>query len=220
MGGPDGVRGVVTGTSTRVAAPAAATLAALLLAGCGGGAPAGPATSTASPRPTATALPSVTGTPSVTGRPTASPAIRVHSPAFASGGRIPVRYTCRGSGVPPPLAWTGLPAGTASVALVVDDPDAPGGTYTHWVVFNLPPTASGLAGARLPAGAAQARNSSGQAGYIGPCPPSGTHHYRFTVYAERSRLALPGGAGLPAALAAIKEHAAASGRLTGLFSAG
>ncbi len=99
----------------------------------------------------------------------------------------------------------------------MDDPDAVGGTYTHWVVFNLPGTADGITGGRLPAGAAQAQNSGGQAAYLGPCPPSGTHHYRFTVYAEPQRLPLPEGAPLAEALKAIKADAISSGRLTGLF---
>ena len=100
----------------------------------------------------------------------------------------------------------------------MDDPDAVGGTYTHWVVFNLPATASGITGGQLPAGAAMAQNSGGQAAYLGPCPPSGTHHYRFTVYAEPKRLSLPAGASLTEALTAIKSNAISSGRLTGLFS--
>jgi Raf kinase inhibitor-like YbhB/YbcL family protein len=111
-----------------------------------------------------------------------------------------------------------VPAGAVSIALVMDDPDAPGGTFTHWVVFNLPPTATGIAGGRLPSGAAQARNSGGHTAYLGPCPPSGTHHYRFTVYAERRRLSLPRGAALRDVLNAIKTNAIASGQLTGLFS--
>ncbi len=101
---------------------------------------------------------------------------------------------------------------------MMDDPDAVGGTYTHWVVFNLPRTTSGITDGRLPRGAAQARNSGGEAAYIGPCPPSGTHHYRFTVYAERIRLPLPDGASLLEALRAIKANAVAAGRVTGVFS--
>jgi Raf kinase inhibitor-like YbhB/YbcL family protein len=102
----------------------------------------------------------------------------------------------------------------------MDDPDAPSGTFTHWVVFNLPATSRGIAGGRLPAGAAQGQNGRGQAAYTGPCPPSGTHHYRFTVYAEPRRLPLQAGASLPEALAAIRANPLASGRLTGLFASG
>jgi hypothetical protein len=143
----------------------------------------------------------------------------VRSPAFAEGATIPVRYTCRGSNTPVPLSWTGVPSSTASIALVVDDPGAPGGTFTHWVVFNLPATASGITGGHLPTGSAEAQNSNGRAAYFGPCPPSGTHHYRFTVYAEPKRLPLPAGAPLAEALHTIRAEPLASGRLTGLLSA-
>jgi Raf kinase inhibitor-like YbhB/YbcL family protein len=144
----------------------------------------------------------------------------VRSPAFAAGATIPVRFSCRGSNTPIPLTWTGVPSGAASVALIMDDPDAPSGTFTHWVVFNLPATSRGIANGRLPAGAAQAQNGRGQDAYTGPCPPSGTHHYRFTIYAEPKRLSLQAGASLPEALTAIKANPISSGRLTGLFSSG
>lgn len=143
----------------------------------------------------------------------------MHSPAFAEGTTIPARFTCRGSSTPVPLSWRSIPPGTASIALVVDDPDAPGGTFTHWVVFNMPGTADGITGGHLPAGAAEAQNSNGRAAYFAPCPPSGTHHYRFTVYAEPKRLPLQAGAPLADALQAIRAQPLASGRLTGLFSA-
>jgi len=146
--------------------------------------------------------------------------ITVRSPAFAAGAMIPVRFSCRGSNTPIPLTWTGVPAGAASVALIMDDPDAPSGTFTHWVVFNLPVTTRGITNGRLPAGAAQAQNGRGQAAYTGPCPPSGTHHYRFTVYAEPKRLPLQAGASLAETLAAIRSDPLAFGRLTGLFASG
>ena len=196
-----------------VAAAVAAVLTSLFLAACGGNAdgPGG-----ASRSPARAAVTSVTPTAA-----SAAPVtIIVHSPAFTAGTPIPARFTCKGSNTAPPLTWSGLPTDAVSIALVVDDPDAPGGTYTHWVVFNLPPTTTGIVGARIPAGAAQARNSGGQPGYMGPCPPSGTHHYRFTIYAEQRRLELPDGVAVREALDAIKTNAIASGRLTGLFSSG
>ena len=185
---------------------------ALLLTACGrsSSGPAGPSGSGPAASTPGTEAPATTPASPVT--------LTVRSPSFADNAAIPARFSCRGSNTPPPLTWTGIPSGTVTIALVMDDPDAAGGTYTHWVVFNLPATASGLAGGNLPAGAAQAQNSGGQAAYLGPCPPSGTHHYRFTVYAEPGRLALPAGASLAQALAAIKSHAISSGRLTGLFS--
>jgi Raf kinase inhibitor-like YbhB/YbcL family protein len=193
----------------RAAVGAVTVLAALLLAACGGsGGSTGssPAASSAGPA-TPTAAPS-------------GATINVRSPAFAAGAMIPVRFSCRGSNTPIPLTWTGVPAGAASVALIMDDPDAPSGTFTHWVVFNLPATTRGIMNGRLPAGAAQAQNGRGQAAYTGPCPPSGTHHYRFTVYAEPRRLPLRAGASLAEALAAIRSDPLASGRLTGLFASG
>jgi Raf kinase inhibitor-like YbhB/YbcL family protein len=189
----------------RAGAGMLAALAAALLAACGES--GGPSTSTPAGQATAAT-------------PSSAAAITVRSPAFAAGATIPVRFSCRGSNRPIPLTWTGVPAGAASVALVMDDPDAPSGTFTHWVVFNLPATSSGITNGRLPAGAAQAENGRGQAAYTGPCPPSGTHHYRFTVYAEPKKLALPARAALPEALAAIKANPLSSGRLTGLFGGG
>jgi Raf kinase inhibitor-like YbhB/YbcL family protein len=182
-------------------------LAALLLAACGGSTGSGPAATSA-------------GLATPTAAPSGAATITVRSPAFAAGAMIPVRFSCRGSNTPIPLTWTGVPASAASVALIMDDPDAPSGTFTHWVVFNLPVTTRGITNGRLPAGAAQAQNGRGQAAYTGPCPPSGTHHYRFTVYAEPKRLPLQAGASLTEALAAIRSDALAFGRLTGLFASG
>jgi Raf kinase inhibitor-like YbhB/YbcL family protein len=191
----------------RAAVGALIGLAALPLAACSG---ASGGSTGSSPAPSS-------ATPAT---PSSATAITVRSPAFGAGAMIPVRFSCRGSNTPIPLAWAGIPAGAASVALIMDDPDAPSGTFTHWVVFNLPATSRGITGGRLPAGAAQAQNGRGQAAYTGPCPPSGTHHYRFTVYAEPRRLPLQAGASLPQALAAIRANPLASGRLTGLFASG
>jgi Raf kinase inhibitor-like YbhB/YbcL family protein len=191
----------------RAAVGALTGLAALLLAACGG---TGGGSTGSSPAPSSAAP----------ATPPSAAAIAVRSPAFAAGTMIPVRFSCRGSNTPIPLAWAGVPAGAASVAMIMDDPDAPSGTFTHWVVFNLPVTSRGITNGRLPAGAAQAQNGRGQAAYTGPCPPSGTHHYRFTVYAEPRRLPLQAGASLADALAAIKANPLASGRLTGLFASG
>ena len=116
------------------------------------------------------------------------------SSAFAEGGEIPTRYTCEGEDVSPPLAWSQAPSGTRSLALIVDDPDAPDPkapkmTWVHWVLYNLPPTAGQLLEAvestALPAGTGAGLNDWQQPGYGGPCPPQGDkpHHYIFTVYA-------------------------------------
>jgi hypothetical protein len=170
-------------------------LAGVLATGCGGGGGG-------------TTVP----TPSV---PTT---VRVTSSAFADGATIPDQYTCAGGGQSPPLTWS-APAGAAAEALVVDDPDAPGGTFVHWVVVDLPGSADGLpAGGAVPAGATQARNSAGGTGWTPPCPPSGTHHYRFTVYALRAAAGLADGAGTDDALSAIGRLATGRGQLTGLVT--
>jgi Raf kinase inhibitor-like YbhB/YbcL family protein len=146
-----------------------------------------------------------------------SASITVDSPDITEGGPIPARYTCDGQGVSPPLRWSGVPPDAAVLALVVDDPDAPRGTYTHWVVVDIDPAVTSVARGQSPPGAQQIVNSAGRAFYMGPCPPSGVHHYRFTVYALSRRLALPSRASLQSALDAIAEAATAQGRLTGTY---
>jgi Raf kinase inhibitor-like YbhB/YbcL family protein len=110
--------------------------------------------------------------------------LRLTSTAFASRGEIPSLYTCEGSDTSPPLAWSGVPAGTKSLALVVEDPDAPDPAaprtiWVHWVLYDLPPTSTGVAegDAALPAGTRQGRNDWDRTGYGGPCPPVGRHRY-------------------------------------------
>ncbi|MFL6077764.1 MAG: YbhB/YbcL family Raf kinase inhibitor-like protein [Mycobacteriales bacterium] len=152
--------------------------------------------------------------------PAAAPStITVTSTGFAPGAEIPDRYTCHGHNASPPLAWSGLPPGTATVALVVDDPDAPDGTYTHWVVWDIPAATTSIGEATVPPGARQGRNSANESHWDGPCPPSGTHHYRFTVYAEPQLPDLPAGSPLTVTLPALRTRALAQGRLTGLSTA-
>jgi Raf kinase inhibitor-like YbhB/YbcL family protein len=116
-------------------------------------------------------------------------AFNLSSPAFTEGGPIPKDYTCDGADRTLPVAWSGIPDGTAELALIMDDPDARG--FVHWVVVGLPPTATGLDGTSLPAGAREGRTGFGRAGYGGPCPPSGTHHYAITLYALSAPLSVP-----------------------------
>jgi hypothetical protein len=145
--------------------------------------------------------------------------ITVSSSAFAAGGAIPGRYTCAGDNLSPPLRWSGVPEGTAGVALVVDDPDAPRGTFVHWVLVGLDPATGGLAEGAVPAGARQLPNSAGDAAWTGPCPPGGpAHHYRFTVYALAREPELAGDADPGSAVAAIEAAATARGRLVGTFA--
>ena len=122
-------------------------------------------------------------------------AMEVRSQAFKPGGMIPAKYTCDGADISPPLTWPDPPAGTKSFALIIDDPDAPVGTWVHWVIWNIPATARGLEEnvpktASLPNGARQGTNDFKRTGYGGPCPPSGTHRYFFKLYALGSTLSL------------------------------
>jgi Raf kinase inhibitor-like YbhB/YbcL family protein len=145
-------------------------------------------------------------------RSSAPATITVTSAAFADGATIPVRFTCRGAGGVPPLHWTGVPGEAQSVALVVSDPDAPGGTFLHRVAYDLPGGDVELRDGRLPPGAQEAQNSAGRSGWSPPCPPSGTHHYLFTVYALRGHVA---GVSNAEVLDAIARQAIAKGQLTG-----
>jgi Raf kinase inhibitor-like YbhB/YbcL family protein len=144
--------------------------------------------------------------------------VEVSSAAFAEGEPIPTRYTCDGDEVSPPLTWSGVRGDARAVALVVDDPDAPSGTYTHWVVLDISRSTSSAAEGEVPGGGVQAENSAGDAAYAGPCPPEGIHHYRFTVAALDRPTGLAEGASLDDALAAVDDHTIARGTLTGTYS--
>ncbi len=141
----------------------------------------------------------------------------ITSPAFEEGGAIPARYTADGADIPPPLHLHAIPPAARSLALVVDDPDAPMGVWDHWVVWNLPPTTREITAAGLPGGAVEGRNSWQRTGYGGPAPPSGTHHYRFTLYCLDRRLALPPGSSKAALMRAMEGHILATARLTGTY---
>ncbi|MEW6354830.1 MAG: YbhB/YbcL family Raf kinase inhibitor-like protein [Planctomycetota bacterium] len=148
--------------------------------------------------------------------------IKITSTAFEEGGMIPKKYTCDGSDVSPPLAWTGAPEGTKSIALISDDPDAPVGTWVHWVIFNIPPKTTGLPenvppGPELSSGARQGETDFGRIEYGGPCPPSGTHRYYFRIYALDAMLDLESGATKAQLLAAMKGHVLAQGELMGKY---
>lgn len=152
--------------------------------------------------------------------------LNLTSTAFAPNGSIPARYTCEGDDTSPPLSWAGAPSGTKSVALIVDDPDAPDPAkpkrvYVHWVVYNIPATATSLpenaSKKGLPAGAVQGKNDWGKTQYGGPCPPIGRHRYFFKLYAldtELTGLSSPTRADL---LKAIEGHVIASGELIGTY---
>ena len=145
------------------------------------------------------------------------------STAFKQGDKIPVKYTCDGQDISPPLAWGEPPQKTQAFALIVDDPDAPGGVFTHWVLFNIPGNVRQLgegvpAQERLQNGALQGKNDFGRIAYGGPCPPRGpAHRYRFAVYALDKPLELKPGASKKQLLDAMKGHILAQGQLTGTY---
>jgi Raf kinase inhibitor-like YbhB/YbcL family protein len=154
---------------------------------------------------------------------TAMSSIRVSSTAFREGELIPRKYTCDGNDLTPPLSWSSLPAGTKSVALICDDPDAPAGMWVHWVIFNIPATEKGLAegvtsAGGLPAGSKQGINDFHKMDYGGPCPPGGTHRYFFKVYALDTVLALSEGASKGQLLKAMEGHILDQGQLMGKYS--
>lgn len=143
--------------------------------------------------------------------------------SFEPGGMIPVKYTCDGEDFAPYLAWSGMPEKTESFVLIVDDPDAPGRAFTHWVVFNMPPTMTELedcwpAAEIVKKGASQGLNDFGMMGYGGPCPPPGKpHRYVFHLYAIDTVLDLPSGVSKNVVQGAIKGHVLAEGELIGKY---
>ena len=183
-------------TTARFAARATTVL--LLLAACGGNGAA--STTSASP----SAGDDQEGT------------MRLTSTAFEDQGAIPAEYTCDGEDVSPPLRIAGIPETTQTLVVIIDDPDAPGGTWDHWVAFNIAPTTEipRAVGALGTAGV----NSFGNTGYGGPCPPSGTHLYVHQVYALDIELGLGEGAAKDEVLAELQGHVLAEARLTGLYS--
>jgi Raf kinase inhibitor-like YbhB/YbcL family protein len=168
-----------------------AALAALLLAGCGGGHDA--------------AAPARDDAPNT---------IKLSSPAFADGAAIPKDNSCDGAGKPPALSWSGVPERARELVLVVEDPDARGGTFVHWTAFGIPADATSV-----PAGVAGGKNSSGDEGWTPPCPPGGKpHRYVFTLYALGRPSGLEAGASAKDVRAALSGGALARGRLTGTYS--
>ncbi len=147
--------------------------------------------------------------------------MHVRSPAFIAGGDIPVRYTCDGEDLSPPLEWGGEPPGTRSFLVVCDDPDAPHGTFHHWIAYDLPPGCHRLEeGEGGRATTPQGRNSFGNTRYGGPCPPHGhgTHHYHFRVSALAvDHLALPGETDYRAVIAAARPHVLAEAEVVGCY---
>lgn len=154
---------------------------------------------------------------------TASSALRIAGDAFEEGKSIPRKFTCDDADRSPPLHWEGAPEGTNALALVMDDPDAPSGTWTHWLLYNMPPATQALGegiptSATLGDGSRQGTNDFGKVGYSGPCPPPGsTHRYRFKLYALSSPIELEPGAKRDAVVKAINEKRLAEAALTATY---
>jgi Raf kinase inhibitor-like YbhB/YbcL family protein len=162
----------------------------------------------------------------VTGKDGAAMSLSLSSPAFAHGAGIPPAFTCEGQDLSPPLSWSGVPSGAKSLALIVDDPDAPDPaapqrTWVHWVLYNLPPDSSGIgqgvASRDLPAGTRVGRNDWGRAGYGGPCPPIGRHRYFHKLYALDTVLPDLGKADKAALEKAMHGHVIDKAELVGTY---
>jgi Raf kinase inhibitor-like YbhB/YbcL family protein len=143
--------------------------------------------------------------------------MKMTSSAFQAGANIPSKFTCDGGETSPPLQIEGVPSGAKSLALIVDDPDAPGGLFTHWMIWNISPQTNTIAEGSAPKGV-QGTNDFGKSRYGGPCPPSGTHRYYFKVFALDRELDLPSGAKRSQLDSAMKDHVVAQGELMGRYS--
>lgn len=153
---------------------------------------------------------------------TARDTMAIASAAFEPDGLIPAEYTCDGEDISPPLSWQGVPEAAQSLVVIVDDPDAPGGTFVHWVMYGLSSDVAALPAAVPPAaeleeGRRQGKNDFGNLGYGGPCPPRGIHRYVFKVYALDKSLALEAGASKRQVLEAISGQVLAGGKLVGRY---
>jgi Raf kinase inhibitor-like YbhB/YbcL family protein len=149
--------------------------------------------------------------------------MKLFSTAFSDGENIPIKYTCDGENVSPPLEWADVPSGTDSFCLIVDDPDAPSELFVHWVLFNVPASENGLTegvGVQGPksGGGVQGKNGFGKIAYGGPCPPSGTHRYYFHLYALNAKLDVSAGAGRQDVDRSMRGHVLEEAQLMGRYS--
>jgi Raf kinase inhibitor-like YbhB/YbcL family protein len=144
--------------------------------------------------------------------------LTLSSPAFTNEGEIPEKYTCEGEDISPPLHIEGIPQGTQSIALIVEDPDAPLGTWDHWLVWNIDPATQDIPENSIPKNGITGINDFKQTGYGGPCPPFGTHRYYFHVYALDTRLDLPPGTKKTKLQKALNGHVLAEGSLMGRYA--
>src|SRR5438309_11991843 len=148
----------------------------------------------------------------------AASSILVTTPAFQAGGDIPAKFTCNGANVNPQLKIDRLPNEAKSLVLIVDDPDAPRGLFTHWIVWNIDPKRTDIAEKSAPAAAVQGTNDFGKSNYGGPCPPSGTHRYFFKIFALDTKLELRSSAHRAELDAAMRGHILAQGELMARYS--
>ena len=142
---------------------------------------------------------------------------KISSPVFTDNGQIPPRYTCDGDDINPPLHIENIPTGTRSLALIIEDPDAPSGLFVHWLVWNINPHQNEIAENSTPKEAMAGRNNFERTSYGGPCPPSGTHRYIFRMFALDSTLILAGGSSKSQLEAAMEGHVLATAQLIGLY---
>jgi hypothetical protein len=180
-------------------------VAALVLVACGGD-----DDDSAQPQPSNPSETSTTTTPDRAG-------FTLTSSAFADGKPIPTEFTCDGENVSPPLAWQDALDDTKQLALVVDDPDAPSGTFVHWVMWGFGPGNGAIERGRIPAHAVEGKNGGGSTGYTGPCPPSGVHHYRFQLFALSGAPDVQAGATAQQLRDAIADITIAHITLTGTY---
>ena len=160
--------------------------------------------------------------PPATQTPQAATNMKLTSSAFAEGQAIPRQYTCAGINISPPLEWTGIPKSAKTIAIIADDPDAPAGTWVHWVIYNLPADTLGMIENLPPTeeikgGGLQGKNDFEKIGYGGPCPPSGTHRYLFKIFALDSELPLKSGATKADVEKAMSGHVLAQAQLMGTY---
>jgi Raf kinase inhibitor-like YbhB/YbcL family protein len=146
--------------------------------------------------------------------------LKITSPVFQDNGYIPRQYTCDGKDVNPPLVIESVTAGTKSLAIIVDDPDAPAGIWVHWVLWNIDPHTKDIKENVVPTGAIAGRNDFGRHQYGGPCPPSGTHRYFFKVYALDTMLSISPNSTKADLEKAMKKHILAQGQVVGLYKRG
>ena len=148
----------------------------------------------------------------------AASSFSVATSAFQTGGDIPAKFTCNGANVNPELKINGVPNGAKSLVLIVDDPDAPRGLFTHWILWNIDPKTTDIGENSVPTGGVQGTNDFGKRNYGGPCPPSGTHRYFFKIFALDSKLDLKPSAGRAELDGAMKDHVLAKAELIGRYS--